>query len=246
MNETKESKQERDARKEAARATRRVGWALFSVVAVVLIVFALVWTANRTGSPTDGVSGVNLAPIAEADHLRGATSSPKAVLVEYSDFQCPACAGYEPMIQDLVATYGNQGLVLVYRHYPLPQHNKALLMARAAEAAGEQGRFWEMHDLIFVDQEKWANLGAIDAQKTVEGYAGQLKLNLSAFSKALNSKKVEDKIKTDMESGRTALVVGTPTFFLNGQEVSARTTGDFAKQIEVALMATTTNAQTAF
>ncbi|OHA58488.1 MAG: hypothetical protein A2571_01780 [Candidatus Vogelbacteria bacterium RIFOXYD1_FULL_44_32] len=240
MTDTKESKQERDARKEAARATRQMGWAVFLVTGAILLVFAGVWLTNRPEN-TEDIGDV--ATISATDHTKGATTTPKAVLIEYSDFQCPACAAYEPLVNELASTYGPQGLTVVYRHYPLPQHNKALLMAKASEAASGQGKFWEMHDLIFAEQADWSKISVAEVEKTITAYAKKLDLDLTKFNTALNSKVVANKIQADVASAKTAKVVGTPTFFLNGQEVVARTSEDFARLIEQSLATTTANAK---
>src|SRR3989344_7867605 len=125
------------------QAAGNIGLAALLVVVALILIFAGVWWANRAA---DGGTGTvaKVAAITAADQVRGATTTPKLTLVEYSDFQCPACAGYESFIQVIVKDYAPAGLALVYRHFPLSQHNKAILMAQAAEAAGQQGRFWEM------------------------------------------------------------------------------------------------------
>ncbi|MDQ5957815.1 MAG: hypothetical protein QG665_141 [Patescibacteria group bacterium] len=239
MNETKETKQERDARKEAARTTRRIGWVIFLAVMGVLVVFGGVWlsTKNETGDSNTGV----VEAISATDHVRGETTNPKAILIEYSDFECPACADYEPYLQDILDEYGSKGLALVYRHYPLPQHSKALIMAKASEAAGAQGKFWEMHDLIFESQETWTKVTATEADTMIESLAKKLNLDLVKFKTDLNSQTAEDKIKADIASAQKARVLGTPTFFLNGKEINPGTSDNFARLIGEALTATTTN-----
>ena len=96
--------------------------------------------------------------VSDSDWVKGNRSAP-VVLVEYSDFQCPACAASAPLVKQLTEEFGNK-IAFVYRHFPLPQHKNAYPAAQAAEAAGKQGKFWEMADLIFANQTKWENLGS--------------------------------------------------------------------------------------
>ena len=154
----------------------------------------------------------------ENDWFKGGESAPVA-LVEYSDFQCPACAFYAPLVKDLAEEFGN-GLKIVYRHFPLNQiHKNADLAARAAEAAGQQGKFWEMHDLIFDNQKQWSEIRKTEAEKIFAGFAEKLGLDAEKFIFDVQSKKVEKAVAEDLASGLASRIQGTPTFFLNNKKI---------------------------
>jgi len=147
-------------------------------------------------------------PINERDHLRGSPDAP-VVLVEYGDFECPHCgAAYgvvKKLEQDLPDT-----LAVVFRQFPLVNvHPHAQLAAEAAEAAGAQGRFWKMHDLLFEHQDA---LAPADLVK----YATALHLDLKRFAGDLSGHTFLPKIQDDMKGGLESGVKGTPTFFING------------------------------
>jgi Na+/H+ antiporter NhaA len=144
----------------------------------------------------------------ERDHIRGPQEAP-VTLVEYGDFQCPYCGRAEPVVRELLAEFGTD-LRYVFRHLPLEDvHEHARLAAEAAEAAGAQGRFWEMHDLLFSHQE--ALTGA-----DLAGYARGLDLDVERFSEELRKRKHALRVERDVDSADRSGVSGTPTFFANG------------------------------
>ncbi len=143
------------------------------------------------------------------------------VLVEFSDYQCPRCADYHPMIKRLKEELGDDFL-FVFRYYPLRQHDKAILAAASAEAAGRQGKFWEMHDLLFMGQKMWSEKSPAEAEKIFVQYAISLNLGVEQFQSALHSQEILNKITYDYQMGRRSGVTGTPAFFLNGQKITDR------------------------
>jgi len=143
----------------------------------------------------------------------------KIILVEYSDFQCPACSQRLETIRPLIAEF-EQHIALVYRHYPIYQiHSNAQIAAQAAEAAGIQGDFWGMHDLLFDNQSEWKELQDQELQDLFIDYANRLGLDKETFRSDMMSEEVENLVKADYVAGNLAGVQGTPTFFLNGVEV---------------------------
>jgi len=146
------------------------------------------------------------------DWVKGPAGA-KTVLIEYSDFQCPACGSYHPILRKLLAEFGDR-MRFAYRHFPLKQHPNAEPAARAAEAAGRQGKFWEMHDLLFEGQSTWSDLA--DAEGIFDGYARRLGLDLARFHADLNSAELRKTIEEDRRSGSRLNLPGTPSFFLNG------------------------------
>lgn len=142
-------------------------------------------------------------------------------IVEFSDFQCPACRAALPIKDALMEQYPNQ-VEFVYRHYPLLQiHPNAMISAQAAELAGEYGKFWPMHDLLFENQEVWSDQSMDEAKQTFRQYAEQLGIPGEEFTTKLDDARLKESIQQDISVGDTVRVSGTPTFFVNGQKVSA-------------------------
>ena len=187
---------------------------LWSAVLIILSLTVLV-IANLAGrrSPTEiPVSAPTRVEMSATDWVKGSNGA-RVSLLEYSDFECPTCGHYYPVLQKLAAEFGDR-VKFAYRHFPLDQHEHAVPAARAAEAAGRQGRFWEMHDLIFQGRESWSK--QTNAEETFIGYAKQLGLDLERFRADLNSAEVRKEVEEDRRSGQQAGIQGTPTFFLNG------------------------------
>ncbi|MEV6375104.1 Na+/H+ antiporter NhaA [Micromonospora musae] len=144
----------------------------------------------------------------DRDHIRGPADAPVTV-VEYGDFECPYCGQAEPVVRELLAEFTK--IRYVWRHLPLTEvHPHAELAAEAAEAAGDQGAFWEMHDLLFKHQDA---LGTVDMLH----YAEQLGLDLDRFRDYLAERRSVDRIGEDVDSADLSGVSGTPTFFINGR-----------------------------
>lgn len=148
-------------------------------------------------------------------NTRHAKGNPNAAtkIVEFADFQCPACATAQPIIKK-VLEQNQERAFFVFRHYPLSFHKNAKLAAQACEAAGEQGKFWEMHDQLFIEQSKWAE--SSNADEIFEGYAQGLGLDLERFKS--DFEKVTDVIERDYADGNKVSVESTPTFFINGKK----------------------------
>jgi protein-disulfide isomerase len=156
------------------------------------------------------------------DHIKWSQDK-KIILVEYSDLQCPACQTYHGLIKQLekekAAEQIMKKVTFVYRHFPLDSlHRHARVAAYAAEAAGKQGKFFQMHDMLFDDQTTWAANN--NPQELFIKYAQDLKLNVDQFKKDMDSKEVKQKVENDIISGNNLEVNSTPTFFLNGQKVN--------------------------
>jgi Na+/H+ antiporter NhaA len=166
----------------------------------------------------------------ERDHLRGPTSAP-VTLLEYGDFECPYCGQAEPVVRELLAEFGNE-LRYVFRHLPLADvHQHAQLAAEAAEAASAQGRFWEMHDVLFAHQD------ALDPDDLTR-YAADLGLDIERFSWELRTRQHAPRIARDVEGADQSGVAGTPTFFINGRRhPGAYDLGTLAAMVERELQA---------
>lgn len=157
------------------------------------------------------------------DHVKWSTEK-KNILVEYSDLQCPSCKGAHDFLKTIEASGSadfeiTKKVTFVFRYFPLYQiHDKAYLSAYAAEAAGIQGKFWEMSDLLFDNQQSWSTSGDPLKEYFIK-YAEDLKLDVAQFSKDISSNKVKDRINQDLLEAGQMGIDSTPTFFLNGQKV---------------------------
>lgn len=185
----------------------------------VLISFSSDSGKKKTSSKTDTKAEL----IREGAYYKG-NKDAKVVIVEFSDFQCPACKLSEPELKKITDYYGDK-IVFYYRHFPLAQHPFSDEAAEAAEAAGIQGKFWEMHDLIFENQEKLT-------ADSFESFAQQLGLDLSRYKSDTGSAEIKSLIKGDTATGKNLGVSGTPTFFLNGVKTEARTFDEWKVEID--------------
>ncbi len=149
-------------------------------------------------------------PVSEKDHFQGNSNAP-IVLVEYGDYECPYCGQAYPVVKQLQNDFGDQ-LGFVFRNFPLAQmHPHAFHAAEAAELAADEGKFWEMHDSLYEDQENLGD-GAL-AQR-----AQNLGMDANAFISNLENNSKAEKVKSDFMSGVESGVGGTPTFFINGEK----------------------------
>jgi len=150
-----------------------------------------------------------IVPVRRQDHVRGATNTP-LTLVEYGDFECPYCGQAYPIVQAIEEEMGSQ-LCFVFRHLPLASiHPHAEAAALAAEAAGAQGKFWEMHDILYQNQR------TLEDQDLLE-FAQSLDLEMTEFQEDMRTAKYLPRVKEDFTSGVRSGVNGTPTFFINGE-----------------------------
>jgi len=165
-------------------------------------------TSDNGGREVEGLSA--------DDWVQGNAES-DVVLIEYGDFQCPACGAFHPIVSQLEDEFGDR-VAFVYRHFPLRSiHPNAESAARATEAAGMQGKFWEMHNLLFERQTEWANQpGAIGI---ISEYAEELGLDLEQYEADMVSDEVADLVAEDLLSANRNGLNSTPTFVLNGQVI---------------------------
>lgn len=203
-------------------------WALFIVI-VVAIVGGMIYIAMQgridVSDLTKASSGKIIGPEERngniGDHVFG-NKDAKVLLVEYGDFQCnPGCRlfheNFSPIMQDEAYT---DNIAFVYRHFPITQiHPNAMAASATAEAAGKQGKFWEMWDVLFTNQAEWSAASAANRTGLFEGYAKELGLNIDTLREDIQSDAVSQKIKFDRALATAAGVTGTPTLFLNGTQV---------------------------
>lgn len=212
--------------------TKRIlSWGGFIVI-IGLITWGMVAAANKAERESAGVAPVDA--VTQNDHVKGNMDS-KVTLIEYSDFQCPACAAYHPLIEKVMADYSDK-IRFVSRHFPLPGHPNAIPAAKASVAASEQGKFWEMHSELFVNQANWEK--STEAKTIFTNYAEKLGLDMEKFAIDYESATTTDRIDASLKSGIKAGVNSTPTFYLNGKKIQAQTYEQFKKLIDEALTAT--------
>lgn len=228
-----------DARREVAKNKRKIIVRRVSIWGgSLLLLVAMVWglailaSSRPENLATPGTLSEAINPT--LDHLEGNPNA-KVVLVEYSDFQCPACALYAPAVKNLMSKYG-QKVQLIYRSFPLPQHDKGDLAARVAESAGVQGKFWEMHDKLFGGQALWAGKTESEAIQIFMSYADQIGLDKTKFSTDLNSAEIIALVQRSIQGGINSNVDATPTFFLNGKKLTNLSSyGDLETDVAAAI-----------
>lgn len=188
---------------------------------MILGVGGLLWQfAANTDKPIADIAG-------SSHHTLGAGS---VTVVEFSDFQCPACSAVQAPLEQILAKYPNK-VQFIYRYFPLTTiHKNAQISAQAAEAAGMQGKFWELHNTLFTKQSEWENVA--DPRTLFAGYVKALGLNETQFLSDIDSQVVAEAIAVDAAAANRYNLSGTPTFFVNGIKT------DFA-QIDAKLAALT-------
>jgi protein-disulfide isomerase len=201
----------------------------WAAIAIIVIVFGGIIVLNKN---KDQTANTNAKP---TSHIIGSNVS-GVTLVEYADYQCPFCGQFHPLVKQVAEKYKDQ-IQFQYRNLPLLQvHQNAMAAARAAEAADKQGKFWDMHDLIFQNQTTWSQSNT--ASSIFEQYATQLGLNLVQFKKDVASSAINDIINADInEFKKTKEPMSTPTFFLDGKKIDAASLDEFSKLIDAAIAA---------
>lgn len=211
-------------------------WIIAGGVIIAVAIFGLLKSNNERQQTAEEIKNIpasaNIA-ITSDDHLLG-NEDAKVTLIEYGDYQCPACGAYHPIVSRVIENFGDK-ITFAYRHFPLGQiHQNAELAARAAEAAGEQGEYWGMHDLLLENQSQWSQSN--DAAGIFTEYAFSLSLGVEKFQKDINSDIIKERVENDFQGGLEASVNATPTFFLDGKKLkNPRSYNEFKKLIEQAL-----------
>lgn len=193
---------------------RIIFWISF-VIIIILIIWGLIAASNKAQRNPGNDYGTP-APISELDHVLGPENSP-VTIIEYSDFQCPACQAYFHVVERLIAS-STVPIRFVYRHFPLAQHPNAIPASLSSEAAAVQGKFWEMYRLIFDNSTDWTELA--DPKPVFIGYASQIGLDIDQFKTDMASSGLKQKITDNLKEGTSIGVAGTPTFFVNGKAIN--------------------------
>lgn len=200
-------------------------WILFSV-ATVAILAGLIFLSKQDKidlSNIDEKKVITKEMLADTDsglpdNLKGAKDS-KVVLVEYGDYSCSGCAALDSKIQPVIKKY-EKDVAFVFRHFPLTSmHPNSLIAATYAEAAGLQGKYWDMHEVLFENYQAWASLGVNEREQKLQEYAKEVKLDIEKLKKDISDERISKKIDFDMQLGRKISVNATPTVFLNGEKL---------------------------
>lgn len=202
-------------------------WAIVGVIIVLFVGFLVI--NNRSTSEQKATTSA----AQPTSHTRGTGKT--VTLLEYADFQCPACAGYYSVLEQVHQKYGDQ-ITMQFRHFPLTSiHRNAYAASRAAEAAGKQGKFWEMYQKLYGNQQVWSS--STNATTFFDTYAKELGLDVAKFQNDYISNGVNDAIKADMAAGTKLGVNSTPTFFINGKQITlpAQSVDAFSEVIDKAL-----------
>ena len=219
--------EKRKARESSERSSKMKKWggiALLLAFVGILGYFFVDWL--KTPTPED--AGITIETV-ENDWIKGSPDA-QVTLIEYADFQCPACANYVSPVSQLLEE-NPESFRAVFRHMPLTSiHRNALSASMAAEAAGIQGSFWEMHDMLFEKQEDWSEEGGPE-EKYVQ-YAKELGLDETAFVEGLDSDEIKSRVNASSASGNSLGVTSTPTFFLNGKRMVIVSTEQFKTDVE--------------
>jgi len=225
------AEKEKFAKKRTSKKTVRsiIIW-LLTLVIIAGAVWGIIKLAQKPASQGGGDVVATDQNIAEQDWTQGPEGA-VVELIEYSDFQCPACAAYQPIVDQILEKYPND-VRFAYRQYPLVSiHQNAYEAAQASEAAGLQGKFWQMHSSLFENQRNWET--APRAKAIFKGYGEEIGLDMDKFDADFNSSVVKDAIAADIIAGESIPLLGTPTFLLNGRLIAnPRTVGEFESIIE--------------
>jgi len=154
----------------------------------------------------------------QSAHIRGNPDAP-VTLEEFGDFQCPPCGQFAGFVEELLKEYDPR-LRVVFRNLPLPNHEHAREAALAAEAAGFQGKFWEMHDTLYREQETWSK--APNVRELFESYAGTIGLDLDQFKKDMDGDKARERVDSDHALADSLGIKMTPTLFINNRPVDPK------------------------
>jgi len=201
------------------------------ILGTIAIVVAGIFLMTRG---TTSATKVDSSLLVRADSDRIASGSGTITMVEFGDFQCPACGAYYPVVKQVVSDFHTQ-INYVFRNFPLDSiHPNAHIAAQAAEAAGVQGKYWEMHDMLYVKQAEWSDKS--NARDIFAGYAQSLGLDVNKFKTDIDSSVVTSKVQEDISDGNALTINQTPTFFINGQMIdNPATFADFETLIKSAI-----------
>jgi protein-disulfide isomerase len=188
---------------------------VLAVALITLVVGTMIYRAKRPAPVKVSAEQAMTEEKSESVHVRGAAKAP-VTLEEFGDFQCPPCGALAGPLLDIEKSYGPK-LRVIFRNFPFAIHQHAQAAAYAAEAAGRQDRFWQMHDLLYREQAAWSK--ATDVDPVFESYARLLALNIAQWKSDVRSATVHDRVTADQQRGYELGVKNTPTIFINNRQL---------------------------
>lgn len=206
-------------------------WVILGIILVASVgLIFFVSSDDSAGTPASTAEALELT---DSDHTQGADNA-SVVVIEYSDFECPACGALYPLTKQVTSLFADQ-VTFAYRHFPLVSiHQNAMAASRAAESAGYQGMFWEMHDMLFERQQEWS--GVTNATAIFESYASGLGLDIDEYRVGVASEEASKTINSSLSVGTSIGVNATPTYFVNGEQIpTPQSVEEFSTVIQAAL-----------
>lgn len=203
----------------------RTRWIIFGLIVVATLGGLIAFTKKDAVdvNSIDAASIVHATDALPGDNVYG-NKDAKVVLIEYGDFQCPGCAGSYPQLKAIKEEYKEQ-IAFVFRNFPLTtMHPNALAASTAAEAAAQQGKFWEMHDKLYENQNAWQSADTTARMGIFSGYANDVGVKMEQFTNDLSSTRVSGKISRDRALGNKIGVTGTPSLYIGADKVDDETT----------------------
>lgn len=206
------------------KLVNKKSWLIFTIVTVGVLILLIAVSRNSQNSDLSQVDEFEFQSASEqngkiGDHLFGNKTS-KVTLINYGDFQCPGCAAAHPIIKNVVEKYKDK-IRFIFRNFILSYHTNAKAAAAAAEAAGFQNKYWEMHNLIYESQTSWESLNVDDRTSFFNSLAETIKLDMDQFKTDMASERLTEKMSFDYNLGLKTGVKGTPSFYLNGQQLES-------------------------
>ena len=192
-----------------------IWWGL-GIVVIIGMLLSGKFLGGSTTPPATNEEATNILTVAADDHSKG-SSDAKVTLVEYLDFECEACGAYYPLIKQLAAEFPND-LRVVTRYFPLPGHKNSMTAALAVEAASKQGKYWEMHDTLFENQEKWGNK-AVPTPQVFEEYAKQIGLDMEKFKTDVADPAIRARVQRDFDASEKLGNNSTPSLFVSSKKI---------------------------
>ena len=238
----------------SSNSSRTTAWFIVGFI-VLVTAGAIIAGAMSSNSSSNGNSSSTANPnfvatvapaLTAADHVEG-NASATVSLIEYGDFECPACAEYNPIVKQIVQNYGDK-IAFSFRNFPLYTiHPFAGVSSQAAEAAGLEGgaaKYWAMNNLLYSKQNEWSTNSALTPAQVVsqylDGYAQSIGLDVNTFNNDMNATSVAQKIQNDVTGGNTAQIDHTPTFFVNLVQIeNPQSLADFEKILNAAVASST-------
>jgi protein-disulfide isomerase len=210
-------------------------WTIGSLIAVALLIatMAVYAVVKPSGQPGVGDSRGRVPAVADDSHRLTEPDGSTVTLVEFLDFECEVCGAVYPVIEQLRAEYGDR-VTFVVRYFPIPSHRNSMNAAVAVEAAAQQGRFEAMYSRMFETQSEWGEQQESKAP-LFRTFAEDLGLDLAMYDAAVADPATQERVASDFDAGRMLGVEGTPTVFVNDEQIELRSEADLRNALDAAL-----------